>query len=102
MQNYGSLANSPTEKRAAPVSNAMMNAAMPFTGAVLVDTSDTPETRAKRGEPPTPPPVALAMFEGDDYIRELGDRIAALSPSQAALLQHYLERVGVTLPSASS
>jgi hypothetical protein len=43
-------------------------------------------------EPPKVPPVALGLFDEDDYIRHLGDQIAELSATQASSLLQYLER----------
>ena len=40
-------------------------------------------------KPPNPPAVATG-YE-DDYIRELGDKIAALSPEKARELKEYLD-----------
>ncbi len=34
------------------------------------------EPKSSKGEPPSDPPVALGLFDEDDYIRHLGDRIA--------------------------
>lgn len=45
-------------------------------------------------EPPKGPPVALAMYDDDDYIRHLGDKIAGLSRAEASSLHWYLEQVG--------
>ena len=56
---------------------------------------DDPEPKSSKGEPPRDPPVALGLFDDDDYyIRHLGDKIAAMSPSDAASLLRYLEQTG--------
>lgn len=47
-------------------------------------------------EPPSKPPIAIASFD-DDYIRELGDKIAALSPPKADMLWDYLRQQGLLL-----
>jgi hypothetical protein len=45
--------------------------------------------------PPPMPPSKIALGFEDDEIRELGDRIAALSPVEARELSEYLRVLGV-------
>jgi hypothetical protein len=49
-----------------------------------------PEPKSDQREPPRGPPVALGLFDEDDYIRHLGDRIVALAPRDASALLLYL------------
>jgi hypothetical protein len=51
------------------------------------------ETQVIKSPPPKAPKVGL-QFE-DDYIRELGDRIAALTPEEAKELEAYLKAEGL-------
>lgn len=54
-----------------------------------------PEPKSSMSEPPKVPPVAVGLFGEDDYIRHLGDRIAALSLTDAGSLLQYLEQTEV-------
>lgn len=49
--------------------------------------------------PRKPPTVGLADYYEEDYIRDLGDQISELTPSQAEYLSRYLsEAHGITSP----
>lgn len=72
-----------------------------FTGYRLapgsyVDLDVGPLTKMVLSEPHKPPPVATG-FAGDD-IEDLGERIAALEPEQAAELWRYLKGKGTDEP----
>ena len=54
-----------------------------------------PEPKSDMREPPGLPPVALALFDDDDFIRHIGDQVVALAPSDASALLFYLENRGV-------
>ncbi len=54
--------------------------------------SERDKTKSMMSEPPKVPPVALGLFDEDDYIRHLGDQIAGLSPTDANSLLQYLEQ----------
>ena len=49
--------------------------------------------------PPKSPPKTGVNCNPDDYIRDIGDRIASLLPQEAKELNEYLELQGVKLPS---
>lgn len=57
--------------------------------------SERDKTQSMMSDPPKVPPVAIGLFDEDDYIRHLGDRIARLSPNDAGALLHYLEQTNV-------
>ncbi len=54
-----------------------------------------PEPKSDKQEPPGGPPVALGLFDDDDYIRHIGDQVAALAPADASALLFYLEQMKV-------
>ena len=63
-----------------------------------MDKHSVPKTKTSEhfGEPPNTPPVATALSD-DNPIQNLGDKIAAMRPHEAGMLEKYLGQKGVEI-----